>query len=142
MKKLLLVLIVISSNFSVAQLSKKQMRGIKKLEIKIVNRGLDLSETFVPYYEGSDYFEKNWETSLFEAGYNVGNYYFENGKRIIEGRYAFEIKLSNLTIYDMSKNKQIVATVTMKGQGFSGKSHQKKNSFHREYILNKLKERK
>jgi hypothetical protein len=118
------------------------MRAIKKLEIKIVNRGLDLSETFVPYYEGQDYFEKNWETSLFEAGYNVGNYYFENGKRIIEGRYAFEIKLSNLTIYDMSKNKQIVATVTMKGQGFNGKSHQKKNSFHREYILNKLKEKK
>jgi len=48
MKNIFILIIGFCINTN-AQFSKKEMKEIKKREIKIINRGLDLKATFVPY---------------------------------------------------------------------------------------------
>lgn len=122
-----------------AQYSKKQLKELKKLEVKVVNRGLDLSATFVPYvYEGSDFYNRIWGNSLFEAGFDVGTYYRKDGTRVIKGRYDFDVRLNSVTIYDMQDNGRVCVKITFTKQGLMGNSHLKKNPHHRKYILEKL----
>lgn len=50
MKKIVIILLLVPF-FGFAQYSKKQLRKIKKLELKVINKGLDLKETFVVYHK-------------------------------------------------------------------------------------------
>ena len=117
-----------------AQYSKKQLKEFKKLEVKVVNRGLDLSETFVPYVYGGIAYNK----LIFEAGFDVGTYYHKDGKRMIKGRYDFDVRLNSITIHDMRDNGRVCAKITFTKQGLMGNSHLKKNPHHRKYMLEKL----
>jgi len=144
MKKLFILLLVIGFCINTnAQFSKKEMKKIKKREIKTINRGLDLKARFVPYYASgriSDT-ENAWSNSLFEAGFDVGDYSESNVGVRANGRYLFEIKHYSVTISDLENDNKVVATITFKKGAFMKFNiliHQAKGNFIRSYILEKL----
>ena len=147
MKKIFILLLVIGFCINTnAQFSKKEMKKIKKREIKIINRGIDLKATFIPYYESRRIgdTENAWSNSLFEAGFDVGDYSKSNGVVIANGRYLFEIKHYSVTISDLQNDNKIVATITFKKGVFAKFNvliHQAKGNFIRSYILEKLIEK-
>jgi len=133
MKKLLLLLLI-APMFGFSQYTKKQLKKLEKMNIKIVNRGLDLDAAFVAYSNESsqdlvDLVEDSWETAMFSKGLNVGDYYSENSvvdgnNREIEvsssnyfnGRYIFDATThGQIKIQDLENNNKLVATITYKG---------------------------
>lgn len=103
MKKIIVILLLVPF-FGFAQYSKKQLRKIKKLELKVVNKGLDLKETFVVYHKTFSSYENDWESALFSAGLDVGDYFDKKNVKdtnnremilydevIFRGRYVFDI---------------------------------------------------
>ena len=113
------------------------------MELKIVNRGLDLNSTFVVYSEESsqqliDLVEDSWETAMFSKGLDVGDYYEEsqvkdtNNREMalsnsitFNGRYVFDTSTrGQIKIQDLENNNKLVASITYKrdlswGVGFN-----------------------
>ena len=52
MKKILVLLLIVPV-IGLSQYTKKELKKLDKMELKIVNRGLDLNSTFVVYSEES-----------------------------------------------------------------------------------------
>ena len=144
-----------------AQFSKKEQKMIKKAEIKIINRGLDLNAAFVPYYEkwynsfaekymyGNRYMDA-WTDTLFEAGLEVGEFYEKStvkdsenremimlGQVMFKGRYNFEISSkgakNTIKITDLQNNNKMVASISWELSSSYGK-----NSFIRQYLIEEL----
>ena len=115
MRKYIILTLLFFVSFSYAQkLTKWEKKQIEKMELKIINRGMDMNSIVVPYYsrdDKNDEFlqfakqgENMWEEDLFEAGFEVGGSY--NDKAVIKdtenremllykevefkGRYVFE----------------------------------------------------
>ncbi|MFL2592822.1 MAG: hypothetical protein DBW74_01160 [Cryomorphaceae bacterium] len=100
-KRILLLLIIfpvlLTAQYSKKELKKKE-KWLKKLELRIVNRGVDLNETFVffvdrelsetaaekianlvigGYNENWDFVISEFENAMFVAGLDVGTYEFK-----------------------------------------------------------------
>jgi len=152
----LLLLLLIAPTVSFSQYTKKQLKKLEKMELKVINRGLDLSETFVVYTKETsqnlvDLVEDSWELALFSKGLKVGDYYSEksvidgNNRELnvsstlyFNGRYLFNIEThGQIKILDLENNNQIVAYITYKkdlnwGAGFNPLTWKK------EYVIEKL----
>jgi hypothetical protein len=126
-----------------SQYTKKELKKLDKMELKIVNRGLDLNSTFVVYSEESsqqliDLVEDSWETAMFSKGLDVGDYYEEsqvkdtNNREMalsnsitFNGRYVFDTSTrGQIKIQDLENNNKLVASITYKrdlswGVGFN-----------------------
>ena len=101
-KIILVVLILLPLGTILAQYSKKELKKkdkwVKKLELRIVNRGVDLNETFVFFvdrelsetaaekianlvFDGTnenwDYIISEFENAMFVSGLDVGTYEFK-----------------------------------------------------------------
>ena len=122
MKKLLLLFLLIPV-ISFSQYSKRELKKLKKMELKIVNRGLDLDATFVPYsygtYKSGDSWnnESDWADAMFTLGLEVGDYSSSKNTVTFNGRYVFDAKdYGNWTgvikIQDLNNNNKIVATIS------------------------------
>jgi hypothetical protein len=142
MKKLLLLLLIVPV-IGLSQYTKKELKKLDKMELKIVNRGLDLNSTFVVYSEESsqqliDLVEDSWETAMFSKGLDVGDYYEEsqvkdtNNREMalsnsitFNGRYVFDTSTrGQIKIQDLENNNKLVASITYKrdlswGVGFN-----------------------
>jgi len=142
MKKLLLLLLIVPV-IGLSQYTKKELKKLDKMELKIVNRGLDLNSTFVVYSEESsqqliDLVEDSWETAMFSKGLDVGDYYEEsqvkdtNNREMalsnsitFNGRYVFDTSTrGQIKIQDLENNNKLVAYITYKrdlswGVGFN-----------------------
>ena len=147
MKKLLLLLLFIPL-VSYTQYSKKELRKLKKVNLNIVNRGLDLNATFVVYSnsEDEDYWKYNnnqWEAAMFSKGLDVGDYTYQrqvkdaNNREMtlsnsitFNGRYIFDTSSSVLSIKDLQNNNKIVATITFEKLYYP--------TFGYDYIIEKL----
>ena len=134
--------------FGFAQYSKKQLRKIKKLELKVVNKGLDLKETFVVYHKTFSSYENDWESTLFSAGLDVGDYFDKKNVKdtnnremilydevIFRGRYVFDISpYTRITIKDLKNDNKIVALI--EHNGWSGWGEE--SIYLMDYIVNAL----
>lgn len=152
----LLLLLLIAPTVSFSQYTKKQLKQLEKMELKIFNRGLDLSETFVVLSEQSsqkltDIVEDSWEVALFSKGLDVGDYYSENkmvdgnnreinvaSSLYFNGRYILDTSTPRqIKIFDLNNNNKLVASITYKrdlnfGAGFNPLIWKK------EYVIEKL----
>jgi hypothetical protein len=140
-----------------AQYSSKELKKLEKMEIRIVNRGLDLDATFVPYCEPDGTTdlhktsEENWSKSMFVAGLEVGDY---SGQSVVKdsnnremnlsrtntfnGRYVFDVSTSGLVkISDLFNNNKVVATISYKSD-LNYAAFGADVSFKREYLISKL----
>ena len=142
MKKVLVILLIVPV-IGLSQYTKKELKKLDKMELKIVNRGLDLNSTFVVYSEESsqqliDLVEDSWETAMFSKGLDVGDYYEEsqvkdtNNREMalsnsitFNGRYVFDTSTrGQIKIQDLENNNKLVASITYKrdlswGVGFN-----------------------
>lgn len=157
MKKILFLFLLVPV-ISYSQYTKKQLRKLKKMELKIVNRGLDLNATFVPYctrisddqFDTGSTIELHWEEALFSLGLDVGDYseqkkYKDGNNRevnlssavIFKGRYIFDANNKGLIkIQDLNNNNKTVAIIKFKG--IVGYDLLKSNSYKREYLISQL----
>jgi len=147
MKKIIVILLLVPF-FGFAQYSKKQLRKIKKLELKVVNKGLDLKETFVVYHKTFSSYENDWESALFSAGLDVGDYFDKKNVKdtnnremilydevIFRGRYVFDISpYTRITIKDLKNDNKIVALI--EHNGWSGWGEE--SIYLMDYIVNAL----
>ena len=150
MKKLLFLLFFIPV-LSFSQYSKKELKKLEKMELKIVNRGLDLNETFVPYYKKNNFIESSWAEAMFTLGLDVGDY--SSQKQIkdsnnretelsrtvtFNGRYVFDSNAFGvIKILDLYNDNKIVATIRYKGSlnfGAGGNDLY----FKKEYVIKEL----
>ena len=119
MKKLLLLLLFLFSLSGYSQYSKKELRRLKKLDVKIINKGLDLKADFVFLDVTPDQYTKKWESYmnsiLFENNFGVGDYYYakETNTNVINARYVITQSSKSFSIKDLTTNK-IVATIRWK----------------------------
>lgn len=157
MKKTFLIILILPM-ITFSQYSKKELKKINNLELKINNRGLDLTAAFVPfsyrigYDESSDASaESNWEQALFSAGLKVGSYSSkstvkdtENREVLLEeayvfkGRYVFDVsKRGLIKILDLENDNQIVATVFYRyNKAFL--YYRQQDYYKRDYVIKKL----
>lgn len=152
MKKILIIALLIPvCNFS--QYSKKELKTIDKMELRISNRGLDLKASFIPFHSSFEEYgtesEENWSMSLFEAGLEVGSYYNESTVKdtenremevsranIFNGRYVFDVSTyKQIKIRDLESDNKIVCTISYKGDVNYSLTM---SNFRRKYILEKL----
>lgn len=147
MKKIIVIILLVPF-FGFAQYSKKQLRKIKKLELKVVNKGLDLKETFVVYHKTFSSYENDWESALFSAGLDVGDYFDKKNVKdtnnremilydevIFRGRYVFDISpYTRITIKDLKNDNKIVALI--EHNGWSGWGEE--SVYLMDYIVNAL----
>lgn len=148
MRKIIILLLCLPL-FSYAQYSKKEERKIKKLNLRIVNKGLDLNDTFVVYHKTFPSYENNWEAALFSAGFDVGDYFDKKNVKdtnnremvlynevIFRGRYVFDISpYTRITVKDLQNDNKIVALI--EHNGWSGWSED--GIFLINYIVESLK---
>lgn len=158
MKKLLYLFLLVPV-ISYSQLTKKQLKKLKKMELKIVNKGLDLNATFVPYSTavsdtnpniGSE-IEANWGAAIFALGLDVGDYSEQRRSKdgnnrevnlstavVFNGRYIFSHGDSSgvIKIQDLNNNNKTVATIKYKG--VVSVNLFKDNSYKREYVISEL----
>ena len=135
MKNILFLLLLIPV-ISFSQYSKKELKKLKKMELKIVNRGLDLNASFVPYSNGTYPSgaqwnnESDWVDAMFTLGLEVGDYSQErqvkdannremnlSNSLIFNGRYVFDVTNYDnfkgvIKIQDLNNNNKIVATIS------------------------------
>ena len=141
MKKILFLLFFIPV-LSFSQYSKKELKKIKKMELKIVNRGLDLKETFVPYCIKKNNFmgtvESSWAEAMFTLGLDVGDYSSSSSTVNFNGRYVFDSNAFGvIKILDLYNDNKIVATIRYKGDlnyGAMGNDLY----FKKEYVIREL----
>ena len=143
MKQLIVIISLIIFPIALnAQYSKKELKELKKLteSLKINNRGFDSNDDLVPYdkkgytiVKGNEPWEVAWSTSLFESGFNVGDYSRTNEGIGFNGRYSFEyIYPDGINILDLNNGNKLVCTIRWKGV-FGDWTELK-----RRYILEKL----
>ena len=139
-----------------SQLTKKELKKLDKMELKIVNRGLDLNSTFVVYSKEIsqnllDLVEDSWETAMFSKGLDVGDYYEESqvkdtNNREMElsnsitfnGRYIFDTSThGQIKIQDLENNNKLVASITYKRDLNFGIG-QNPLIWKKEYVIEKL----
>jgi len=136
MKKIILILFLlplVTLSQSKKEL-KNQKKELKKLELKITNRGLNLQDVFVPYYIATgnrkgdaNVVISNWSEALLESGLNVGTYHTQKEVKdaenremeltvtnVIKGRYIFESSYGKIAIKDTKKDNQLVASIRYK----------------------------
>ena len=123
--------------------SKQDKKVIKKLELEIINRGLDLKGKFISkdsYKCGyCKSVESNWNNSLFKAGLRTGTWYIEDGVEIYDGDYVFEIYQQQITIYSVKDDFETVATISFPGNlGFINFQNKPKNIEQRAVVLRSL----
>jgi len=150
MKNFVTLLLILFCSYNYSQYSKKELKTIKKAEIKIINRGLDLNAVFVPYKEKyySNYLQQwvdyskyvdAWADTLFEAGLEVGEFYETSDSVNFKGRYQFEILFGaktgqqSIRITDLENNNKMVASIS-----WNLVNSYRKNSFIRQYLLEEL----
>tara|TARA_B100001059_G_C17327744_1_gene329762 strand:+ start:73 stop:507 length:435 start_codon:yes stop_codon:yes gene_type:complete len=139
MKKLLVVLLLLFSFSGYSQYSKKELKRLKKLDVKIINKGLDLTEDFVFLDETPTENTKRWESYmnniLFENNFEVGDYYYvkETNTNVINARYVITQNGKSISIKDLTTNK-IAATIRWKKWIYSNDSDRYKFI----YIFKKL----
>ena len=156
MKNILFLLLLIPV-ISFSQYSKKELKKLKKMELKIVNRGLDLNASFVPYSNGTYPSgaqwnnESDWVDAMFTLGLEVGDYSQErqvkdannremnlSNSLIFNGRYVFDTSThKQIKIQDLNNNNKIVATITYKGNLGWGVGY-KPLIRKKEYVIYKL----
>ena len=139
MKKLLLLLLFLFSLSGYSQYSKKELKAFKKLDVKITNRGLDLTATFVCIGKGEAKtlrraFETEVNSVLFNNNLEVGDYFYvqETNKNVINGRYLIEAYWRSFIITDLKTNK-MVANIS-----FNRNIWSKSNRYKIDYIFKKL----
>ena len=142
MKNFVLVFMIFLSFSSQGQ-SKKDKKFQKKLDLKVINRGIDFSETFVVENnfncQACSNVEDNWRTALFEEGLSVGNWYIENDERIYNGRYVVQISRNSVTILDANEGFNTVATLRFKGFGLLHIFNTGDNPEKRNFLIRSLK---
>ena len=142
MKNILFLLLLIPV-ISFSQYSKKELKKLKKMELKIVNRGLDLDATFVPYYrvrESGDGWntETGWGEAMFTLGLDVGDYSSSKTALTFNGRYIFDSNTYGvIKIQDLEDNNKIVATIKYKG-ALNWHVLGKDISYRMEYVIREL----
>ena len=163
MKNILFLLLLIPV-ISFSQYSKKELKKLKKMELKIVNRGLDLDATFVPYFEVQYYTRENgtqgvrgasvessWAEAMFTLGLDVGDYSRQSQVKdannremnlsnslIFNGRYVFDCNTYGIIkIQDLQNNNKIVATIKYEGRSLYG-AWGKDLSLKMEYVIKEL----
>tara|TARA_B100000787_G_C16081865_1_gene244812 strand:+ start:111 stop:617 length:507 start_codon:yes stop_codon:yes gene_type:complete len=163
MKNILFLLLLIPV-ISFSQYSKKELKKLKKLELKIVNRGLDLDATFVPYFKKKYFTRENgtegvwgantedrWAEAMFTYGIDVGDYSRESQVKdannremnlsnslIFNGRYVFDCNTNRvIKIQDLQNNNKIVATIKYEGRSL-WLGYGKNLSLQMEYIIQEL----
>ena len=115
--------------------TKKQLKKIKKLELKFSLRDMDLNKKFVVFVEIPGYLNQHqeriesvWKSKLFENGLNVGDYYYKKkvkdsenreflleNKMMVRGTYFITIKGNkSIIITNINDNNSIVGTITAK----------------------------
>ena len=136
-----ILLITLFISFNAFGQSNQDKKFQKKYQLVVVNRGLDLKAAFVPVskeiiysteltslsYTGKQ-LESNWTNSLFEAGLETADYYYERtakdannremnlkNTRVIQGRYTFKFDKNSIEIEDANENFKTVATMRFKG---------------------------
>ena len=157
MKKILFLFLFIPV-ISYSQYTKKQLKKLKKMELEIVNRGLDLDATFVPYYKArytsegqlvGKSVEPRWAEAMFKLGLNVGDYSSQSQAKdannremslsnslIFNGRYVFDCNTYNvIKIQDLQNNNKIVATIKYKK--YLNQSNPK-HSYKKDYVIREL----
>jgi hypothetical protein len=119
MKKLLLLLLFLFSLSGYSQYSKKELRRLKKLDVKITNKGLNLNAGFIFLDETPNNYTETLESYmnsiLFENNFDVGDYYYakETNTNVINARYVITQSNKSFSIKDLTTNK-IVATIRWK----------------------------
>ena len=143
MKNLVTLILILFCTYGYSQYSKKELKAISKAEIKIVNRGLDLDATFIPYSNANDSgtrskLVEDWKETLFEVGREVGSWSEESNTILFEGRYNFAIGegcrfFRCVKIYDLDNDGKLAATISWKPNINSANL-----SFIRRYIIEEL----
>ena len=150
MKNILFLLLLIPV-ISFSQYSKKELKKLKKMELKIVNRGLDLDATFVPYFKVQYYTRENgtqgvrgasvessWAEAMFTLGLDVGDYSSSETALTFNGRYVFDCNTYGIIkIQDLQNNNKIVATIKYEGRSLYG-AWGKDLSLKMEYFIKEL----
>ena len=140
MRKVLLLLLLFSLSAH-SQYSKKELKRLKKLDIKITNRGLDLNADFVFLNEWENSYTEEWESYmnnvLFEKNFGVGSYYYnkETNTNVFNARYVIKGNPSStsFSIKDLTTNK-LIATIRWKKRIMWSDS----NRYKFDYIFDKL----
>ena len=130
MKKIItLLLLVLMISPTINAQTKKELRKIKKLDLKITVRDIDLNKKFVVCEINGDSksnFESSWNVGLFSNGLEVGDYYSKKtvkdtenremdvqNTRTIRGDYFIEIVSGKyIIIKEVATNFTIVGTIT------------------------------
>ena len=144
MKKLLLLLLLLFlfSLSGYSQYSKKELKAFKKLDVKIKNKGLDLTATFVCIAESAVWassleFQTRVNSALFTNNLEVGDYFYvqETNKNVINGRYLINIGplYKSFIIKDLKTNKMVANISVSKWNIWSEASQYKID-----YIFKKL----
>jgi len=143
MKNIIILLIP----FLMFSQSKEEKKLQKKLELEIVNKGLNLQDKFVIIADfsccGSEYrdlAEKNWSTSFFKSNLHTGSWSKDDGYTIIKGRYEVNIDKNSMTIKDASDKFKTVAFLEWKGPTGIGILANEINKAKRRYIIKSLVE--
>ena len=135
--------------FFVFSQSKGDKKLQKKLELEIVNKGLNLEDKFVVVgsfarslaaiqFRYNEATEKNWNKTFFKSNLNTGSYSKEDGYLIIDGRYQVNIDRNSMTIKDASNNFKTVAFLEWKGPTAISVVANDKNKARRKLIIKSL----
>ena len=127
MRKYIILTLLFFVSFSYAQkLTKWEKKQIEKMELKIINRGLDMNSIIVPYYSRNNQYmfklyseftkdaEDMWEEDLFEAGFEVGGSY--NDKAVIkdtenrEMLHYKEVEFKGRYVFEFTNKKKFLFT--------------------------------
>ncbi len=135
--------------FFVFSQSKGDKKLQKKLELEIVNKGLNIEDKFVivgsyasvpngTHFRYNEATEKNWNKTFFKSNLNTGSYSKEDGYLIIDGRYQVNIDRNSMTIKDASNNFKTVAFLEWKGPTAISVVANDKNKARRKFIIKSL----
>jgi|TARA_B110000967_G_scaffold41977_1_gene41879 hypothetical protein len=138
MKKILIIYIILFT-IPVKSQSVKDQKFVKKLDLVVINNGINFKDTFVVY---NNYLcavcggvEKSWKNSLSKASMNTGYWYGAKNNITIDGRYKFLVDKNSILISDSKENFKIVASISHKNSGMVNFMNNKNHIKMRDYIL-------
>tara|TARA_B100000780_G_C20844265_1_gene335490 strand:+ start:146 stop:589 length:444 start_codon:yes stop_codon:yes gene_type:complete len=141
MKKIFII-ITLFYTITLASQSKHEQKTKDKLELAVINNGIDFKEMFVVY---NNYLcaicggvENSWNSSLLDANLDTGYWYGARDNITIKGRYKFIVNKSSIIISDSKTNFGVVATITHKNPGLINFMNNKNNRNLRDYIIKSL----